>query len=79
MEDVAERMRRASRCSSAPHRSPNPILSGLLKRAGVKHEVLNAKQHEHEAAIIALAGAKVPHGGHQHGRPRHGHHPGWKR
>jgi preprotein translocase subunit SecA len=34
------------------------ILSGLLKRAGVKHEVLNAKQHEREAAIIALAGAK---------------------
>jgi preprotein translocase subunit SecA len=34
------------------------ILSGLLKRAEVKHEVLNAKQHEREAAIIALAGAK---------------------
>jgi preprotein translocase subunit SecA len=35
------------------------ILSGLLKRAEVKHEVLNAKQHEREAAIIALAGAKA--------------------
>jgi preprotein translocase subunit SecA len=35
------------------------ILSGLLKRAGVKHEVLNAKQHEREAAIIAMAGAKA--------------------
>jgi preprotein translocase subunit SecA len=34
------------------------ILSGLLKRAGVKHEVLNAKQHEREAAIIAMAGEK---------------------
>ena len=34
------------------------ILSGMLKRAGVKHEVLNAKQHEREAAIIAMAGAK---------------------
>jgi preprotein translocase subunit SecA len=34
------------------------ILSGLLRRAGVKHEVLNAKQHEREAAIIAMAGAK---------------------
>src|SRR4029450_3140997 len=33
-------------------------LSGLLKRAGVKHEVLNAKQHEREAAIIAMAGEK---------------------
>jgi preprotein translocase subunit SecA len=34
------------------------ILSGLLRSAGVKHEVLNAKQHEREAAIIAMAGAK---------------------
>ncbi|HKX15377.1 MAG TPA: preprotein translocase subunit SecA [Propionibacteriaceae bacterium] len=34
------------------------ILSGLLRGAGVKHEVLNAKQHEREAAIIAMAGAK---------------------
>ena len=34
------------------------ILSGMLKQAGVRHEVLNAKQHEREAAIIAVAGAK---------------------
>ena len=34
------------------------ILSRQLKQAGVKHEVLNAKQHEREAAIIALAGQK---------------------
>src|SRR3954469_25051842 len=34
------------------------ILSGLLKREGVRHEVLNAKQHEREASIIALAGRK---------------------
>ncbi len=33
-------------------------LSTLLKRAGVPHEVLNAKQHEREAAIVALAGQK---------------------
>ena len=31
-------------------------LSAMLKRRGVPHEVLNAKQHEREAAIIALAG-----------------------
>jgi preprotein translocase subunit SecA len=31
-------------------------LSGLLKKAGVKHDVLNAKQHEREAHIIAQAG-----------------------
>ena len=33
-------------------------LSQLLKKQGVKHEVLNAKQHEREASIIALAGQK---------------------
>ncbi len=32
------------------------FLSGLLKRAGIRHEVLNAKQHEREAKIIAQAG-----------------------
>ena len=33
-------------------------LSGLLRRRGVKHEVLNAKQHAREAAIVAEAGRK---------------------
>jgi preprotein translocase subunit SecA len=32
------------------------LLSGLLLRAGIPHEVLNAKQHAREAAIIAQAG-----------------------
>ena len=31
-------------------------LSNVLKRNGIPHEVLNAKQHEREAAIIARAG-----------------------
>ncbi|HET7396528.1 MAG TPA: preprotein translocase subunit SecA [Gammaproteobacteria bacterium] len=31
-------------------------LSGLLKKARIQHEVLNAKQHEREAHIIAQAG-----------------------
>ena len=31
-------------------------LSGLLKKQKVKHEVLNAKQHEREADIVAQAG-----------------------
>lgn len=31
-------------------------LAGLLKREGVKHNVLNAKQHEREAPIVAQAG-----------------------
>jgi preprotein translocase subunit SecA len=32
------------------------LLSGLLKRRGVPHTVLNAKQHESEAKIVAMAG-----------------------
>ncbi|MEK6805904.1 MAG: preprotein translocase subunit SecA [Pseudomonadota bacterium] len=32
------------------------LLSGLLKNEGIVHEVLNAKQHEREAEIIAQAG-----------------------
>ncbi|MBS4535767.1 preprotein translocase subunit SecA [Clostridium sp. D2Q-14] len=32
------------------------ILSKLLKKQGIKHEVLNAKQHEREAEIVAQAG-----------------------
>jgi preprotein translocase subunit SecA len=33
-------------------------LSGLLKKMGVPHEVLNAKNHEREAFIVAQAGRK---------------------
>lgn len=32
------------------------LLSKMLKKAGVTHNVLNAKNHEHEAEIIAQAG-----------------------
>jgi preprotein translocase subunit SecA len=34
------------------------MLSTALKRSGVPHEVLNAKYHEREAAIVAQAGRK---------------------
>ena len=33
-------------------------LSAMLKRRGIKHEVLNAKYHEKEAEIVAQAGRK---------------------
>jgi preprotein translocase subunit SecA len=33
-------------------------LAGLLRRRGIRHEVLNAKQHEREAEIIAHAGER---------------------
>jgi preprotein translocase subunit SecA len=32
------------------------FLSGLLRKEGIQHEVLNAKQHEREAHIVAQAG-----------------------
>ncbi|HYL68069.1 MAG TPA: preprotein translocase subunit SecA, partial [Candidatus Limnocylindria bacterium] len=52
------------------HESGQPVLVGsisieksekiaeLLKRSGIPHQVLNAKQHEREAKIIAQAGRK---------------------
>lgn len=36
----------------------NEIISQALKRRGIKHELLNAKNHEREAEIIANAGKK---------------------
>ncbi|MBI2050744.1 MAG: preprotein translocase subunit SecA [Parcubacteria group bacterium] len=36
----------------------NEEFAGLLSKAGVKHEILNAKNHEREAEIISLAGQK---------------------
>ncbi len=36
----------------------NEIVSELLRRRGIKHEILNAKNHEREAEIIAKAGEK---------------------
>ena len=34
------------------------VLSKLLRRAEIPHQVLNAKQHAREAAVVALAGRK---------------------
>lgn len=36
----------------------NELISELLKRRGIKHEILNAKNHEQEARIISKAGEK---------------------
>jgi len=36
----------------------NELISQYLERAGIKHEILNAKNHEREAQIIAQAGSK---------------------
>ncbi|EEH63822.1 preprotein translocase, SecA subunit [Gleimia coleocanis DSM 15436] len=59
IEDIVER-----------HRKGQPVLVGttsvekselvsrMLKERGVPHEVLNAKQHKREAAVVAMAGRK---------------------
>lgn len=36
----------------------NEVLSKLLKKAGIPHQMLNAKNNEREAAIVAKAGTK---------------------
>ena len=59
VEDVAERHEKGQPVLiGTASVAKSEILSKMLKQAGVKHEVLNAKQHEREAAIIAMAGAK---------------------
>ena len=59
--------------SKAPSASPR-----LLDKRGIKHETLNAKNHEREAHIVAQAGrvGRRDHR-HEHGRPRH-RHPAWR-
>jgi preprotein translocase subunit SecA len=34
------------------------LLSGALRRRGIQHEVLNAKQHAREASVVAMAGRR---------------------
>ncbi len=59
VDDVAERHEKGQPVLiGTASVAKSEILSKMLKKAGVKHEVLNAKQHEREAAIIAMAGAK---------------------
>ena len=65
-----EKFRNAANEIKELHESGQPVLVGtisiekseklsrILKKAGVKHEVLNAKQHDREAMIVAQAGRK---------------------
>jgi preprotein translocase subunit SecA len=55
------------------------LVSKMLTKAGIKHNVLNAKHHEKEAEIVAQAGKFGAVRGHQHGGPRHGYHAGRQR
>ena len=58
VDDIVERNRRASRSWWARSPWTSPSTSRLLKRRGIRHNVLNAKQHEREAEIIAEAGER---------------------
>ena len=66
----AEKFRNAANEIKELHEAGQPVLVGtisiekseklsrILKKMGVKHEVLNAKQHDREALIVAQAGRK---------------------
>ncbi|MBV9792377.1 MAG: preprotein translocase subunit SecA [Actinobacteria bacterium] len=59
VEDIAERHRHGQPVLvGTVSVEKSEILSQLLKRRGVAHEVLNAKYHEREASIVAAAGRK---------------------
>src|SRR3989338_3444522 len=51
-------MQKVSQCSFTVSIEKNELLSEYLKREGVPHEVLNAKNHEREGEIVAQAGRK---------------------
>ncbi|BDC52606.1 protein translocase subunit SecA [Bryobacterales bacterium F-183] len=65
-----EKFRNAAKEIKERHETGQPVLvgtvsvekserlSGILKRMGVRHEVLNAKNHEREAFLVAQAGRK---------------------
>jgi preprotein translocase subunit SecA len=59
VEDIAERHEKGQPVLvGTTSVEKSELLSGLLLRRGVPHEVLNAKFHEKEAAIIAQAGRR---------------------
>src|SRR5262249_12826614 len=65
-----EKFRNAAKEIKERHETGQPVLVGtvsvekserlssLLKKVGVRHEILNAKNHEREAFLIAQAGRK---------------------
>ena len=59
IEDIAERNEKGQPVLiGTVSVEKSELLSTLLKKAGVRHEVLNAKFHDREAAIVAEAGRK---------------------
>jgi preprotein translocase subunit SecA len=59
VEDIAERHEKGQPILvGTTSVEKSELLSGLLKKRGVPHSVLNAKQHADEAKVVALAGHK---------------------
>ena len=59
IEDIAERNAKGQpMLVGTASVEKSELLSTLLRRRGIPHEVLNAKQHEREAQIVAQAGRK---------------------
>jgi len=59
VEDIVERHRKGQPVLvGTTSVAKSEILSTMLKRRGIAHEVLNAKYHEREATIVAMAGRK---------------------
>jgi len=59
VEDIAERHHRGQPVLvGTTSVEKSELVSRMLKRGGIPHEVLNAKYHEREAAIVAQAGRK---------------------
>src|SRR5271167_4165103 len=59
VEDIAERVQAGQPVLvGTTSVEKSEILSRMLKRRGVPHEVLNAKHHEREATIVAQAGRR---------------------
>ncbi len=57
VEDIAERVEAGQPVLvGTASVEKSELLSSMLLRRGIPHEVLNAKQHEKEATIVALAG-----------------------
>ena len=57
VEDLVERHEQGQPCLvGTVSIEKSEVLSGYLSRRGVEHEVLNAKNHEREATIVAQAG-----------------------
>jgi preprotein translocase subunit SecA len=49
------------------------VISAYLSKKGIPHDVLNAKNHEREAEIIANAGNQGQYDRYEHGRARYGY------